>query len=90
MMNVNIKNAGVNLARLEFIAKKFVDLVDDFVFVGGSATALLITDARVPEVRITLDFDCIVDVLTLVEYHEVENKLRQCGFKQSIPKAFEM
>ncbi len=76
-------NIHSNLARLEYIATKLAYLVDDFVFVGGSITGLLVTDPNIPGIRITLDVDCVVDALSLTDYHKIEQQLRALGFNQS-------
>jgi len=68
MLNQN-KRANANLAMLEFMVKKLGALKDEFVFLGGCATALLIDDPIVPDIRTTLDVDCIVDVISLRHYH---------------------
>lgn len=78
------KRANANLAMLEFMVKKLGALKDDFVFLGGCATALFIDDPAVPDVRTTLDVDCIVDVISLRHYHQLEKKLTEQGFKKSI------
>ncbi|MGE4350363.1 MAG: hypothetical protein AB7D28_11460 [Candidatus Berkiella sp.] len=74
---------AVNLRMLEFIASKLENLCNDLVFLGGCATAALITDPSVPEVRATFDVDCIVDAISQSEYYKIEKKLRDKGFKQS-------
>ncbi len=83
MINQNSR-ACANLAMLEFVARKLEKLKDEFVFLGGCATALLLNDPVAPDVRTTLDVDCIVDVLSLKHYHQLEEKLTLQGFKQSM------
>lgn len=73
-----------NLKMLELVANKLGDLCDEVVFLGGSTTALFITELGAPDVRSTLDVDCIVDVISLTEYYQFEKKLLQCGFKKAI------
>lgn len=53
------------------------------MFLGRCATAALITDPNVPEVRATFDVDCIVDAISQSEYYKIAKKLRDKGFKQS-------
>lgn len=82
---INHKNfANSNLAMLALIAKKLGQLKDDFVFLGGCTTALFITDPATPDVRTTLDVDCIVDVMSTRCYHKLAKRLTKQGFKQSI------
>jgi hypothetical protein len=79
-----IPHATANLAMLEFIARKLGKLKDEFVFLGGCTIALLITDTAAPDVRYTIDVDCIVDVLSLTQYHKLERELQRQGFKRSL------
>jgi hypothetical protein len=73
-----------NLAMLRFVADKLGDLREEVVFLGGCATAVLVSDPGAPDVRRTLDVDCIVDVISLSDYNKLAKKLRQKGFTQSI------
>ncbi|MCK4869845.1 MAG: hypothetical protein KAS93_01920 [Gammaproteobacteria bacterium] len=59
-------------------------LKDDVVFLGGCAVVLFITDPLAPDVRPTNDVDCVVDVFSLSHYHQLAEKLKGCGFKQSM------
>lgn len=72
-----------NIKMLEFAATKLGDLCNKFVFLGGCTTALFITDTASPDVRYTLDVDCIVDVISLNQYQQLEKQLHQYGFKRS-------
>lgn len=73
-----------NLRMLEFVAIKLGEIRDDVVFLGGCTTGLFITDPEFPDVRYTLDVDCIVDVISLRQYHQLEKQLFKCGFKKSL------
>jgi hypothetical protein len=73
-----------NLRMLEFVATKLGEIRDDVVFLGGCTTGLFITDPEFPDVRYTLDVDCIVDVISLNQYHQLEKKLTEHGFKKSL------
>jgi len=73
-----------NIKSLEFMAVKLGDLCHKVVFLGGRTTALFITNKAAPDVRSTLDVDCIVDVISLNEYHQLEKNLRTLGFTQSL------
>jgi hypothetical protein len=54
-------------------------LVDRMVFLGGCATALLLTDPAAPEVRPTRDVDVITEVGSLAEYYRLADDLRAAG-----------
>ncbi|GAC1468404.1 MAG: hypothetical protein PVSMB11_04040 [Desulfuromonadaceae bacterium] len=71
-----------NLEMVIHVARKFGDLLDKVVFLGGSATGLLISDPAVPAVRITQDVDVIVEAATWIEYHRLEQELLNRGFAQ--------
>ena len=70
-----------NLEVLEMAAQALGPLCDELVFLGGCATALLITDSAAPPVRVTRDIDALAEVGTPAEYHQLENRLRQRGFE---------
>jgi hypothetical protein len=79
-----MKNARKsNLRMLAFMANKLGELKKEVVFLGGCTTALLITDPAVPDVRFTYDVDCIIDVISRINYREIEKTLRKQGFKQT-------
>lgn len=83
MQNKNsIKLANVKM--LEFAATKLGKICNDVVFLGGCTTGLFITDSSSPDVRYTFDVDCIVDVISLNQYHQLEKNLRKQGFKKSL------
>ncbi len=57
-------------------------LLGELVFVGGSTTALLITDTAAAEVRPTYDVDAIADVSSYVAYSALSQRLRDVGFTE--------
>lgn len=73
-----------NLELLIRIAEALGDVRERVVFVGGCATALLITDTGAAPVRVTEDVDAIVAVVSLAEYHRFGNDLRKLGFTQTL------
>lgn len=79
-MNTNI--AQRNLNSLTLIANRLDELCNEVTFVGGCTTGLLITDKAAPDVRFTVDVDCIINVVTKNEYHSLSKKLRSKGFKE--------
>jgi predicted nucleotidyltransferase len=70
-----------NMALLELVAAALGPLRDRFVFVGGCATGMLMTDVAAAPVRTTRDVDVIVEVLTLADYHALERELEKRGFR---------
>jgi hypothetical protein len=47
-----VKTVETNLAMIRHVAMRLGELRERMVFLGGAATALLITDTAVPDVRI--------------------------------------
>lgn len=73
-----------NIELLTRIAEALGDLRERFVFVGGCATALLITDPGAPAVRATHDVDAVVAIVSLPQYHRLGESLRARGFSQPL------
>ncbi len=69
-----------NLAMLELVVGRLGELVDEMVFLGGSATGRLLTDASAPPVRVTKDVDVIAEVASLSDYCTLAERLRGRGF----------
>ena len=44
----------------------------------------MITDKAAPDVRFTVDVDCIINVITRSGYYAISEKLRQKGLKEMI------
>lgn len=68
-----IKAGDVSLAMVRSVAERLGPLRQKAVFLGGAATALLITDEATPEVRATKDVDIIVEVLSKSDYYQLED-----------------
>lgn len=73
-----------NIALLTRVAAALGELRERLTFVGGCATALLITDPAADPVRATQDVDAIVAIVSLAEYHRLGSALRAKGFSQSV------
>jgi hypothetical protein len=71
-----------NLALLIDAAHLLKPLLDELVFVGGSTTALLITDKAAAEVRPTYDVDAIAEITSYAAYTEFSERLRRLGFTE--------
>jgi hypothetical protein len=64
-----------NLRMLEFASLKLGPLSDQMMFLGGCTTALFITDQATPDVRVTVDVDCIIDAASRQAYYKLSNAL---------------
>lgn len=71
-----------NLAMIRHVADRLGELRERMVFLGGAATALLITDTATPDVRVTTDVDVIVEIASRVEYYRLAELLRLHGFSE--------
>ena len=74
--------ASPNTELLRLIAERLGPLTDQVVFVGGTTTALLITDSGARGVRLTDDVDLLSDTETLADYYTFTAKLRKRGFEE--------
>lgn len=69
-----------NRIALEIVAKGLGDMLDQFVFVGGTVVELYASSDTYAESRQTEDVDCVVEVASLASYYILEEKLRDLGF----------
>lgn len=66
------------------VANKLQTLCNDVTFVGGAVLGFLITDELTPDVRFTMDVDCIVNIVNHSDYYKLSKKLREKGLKEII------
>ena len=71
-----------NIAMVEAVADLLGEMADRFVFVGGCAAGLLITDEARQSVRATKDVDLIVEVLSFASYYTLHDELKRLGLKE--------
>lgn len=71
-----------NRAILTKAARLLLPLQEEFVFLGGLALALLISDPAAPDVRPTEDVDVIVEAASYLKYSQLEERLRAHRFQQ--------
>jgi hypothetical protein len=71
-----------NLAMIRHVAARLGHLRERVVFLGGAATALLITDSAAPDVRVTIDVDVIVEIASRSDYYLLAESLRAAGFSE--------
>src|SRR5467141_2828120 len=74
--------ANPNLELLTDAAKLLEPLLGELVFVGGCATALLITDKAAADVRPTFDVDAIAEITSYVGYDTFSERLKKLGFQE--------
>jgi hypothetical protein len=74
--------ANPNLQLLTDAAKLLEPILGELVFVGGCATALLITDKAAGDVRPTFDVDAIAEITSYAGYTEFSERLKKLGFQE--------
>jgi hypothetical protein len=74
--------ANPNLGLLTDAAKLLQPLLQELVFVGGCATALLITDTAAADVRPTFDVDAIAEITSYAGYDTFSERLKKIGFQE--------
>ena len=76
-----------NIVRLKVVAKALAELEHHVVFVGGSVVELYCDDPARGEVRPTDDIDVVIELINKGSHADLEEKLRQIGFKHDIESA---
>lgn len=66
------------------VAAALGELCDELVLVGGCAASLLIDTPTAPPPRVTYDVDLIAVVAALRDYHALEERFAQRGFKRDV------
>ena len=74
--------ANPNLELLTDAAKLLEPLLGELVFVGGCATALLITDKAAADVRPTFDVDAIAEITSYAGYDTFFGKTQKARFSR--------
>ena len=70
-----------NTSALQTVAAALGPLLAEIVFVGGATIGLYAAALVAPESRYTEDGDCIIDLASYAHFVELEEKLRQRGFR---------
>jgi hypothetical protein len=71
-----------NSLLFEAAARLLRPLLHELVFLGGSATGLLITDQGASSIRATEDVDVITEVGSYAQYGTLSDRLREIGLKE--------
>jgi len=74
-------NPEIAKANILRVARKLGHLRERAVFLGGSVTAILITDPAAPDVRPTKDIDVVVQTVSYSEQTRLEEELRSLDFQ---------
>ena len=74
----------VAIENIRGVARQLGPLRERAVFLGGSTTALLVTDPAAPDVRPTKDVDVVVQTSSLSESTRLDEELRELGFQHCL------
>src|SRR5688572_29947427 len=66
----------------ESVVRLLTPILDQVVFVGGSTTGLLLTDAAAAGIRPTKDVDTIVNATSYAEYEALSERLKALGLAE--------
>jgi hypothetical protein len=77
-------NSFRNIVRIKVVAKALQELNNKVVFVGGAVVDLYADDPARGEIRPTDDVDVFMEVVSRLNYVEIEEKLREIGFKNDM------
>jgi predicted nucleotidyltransferase len=69
-----------SIYQIQLVAQGLGKLKDKVAFVGGATAGLYVTDSAAPEPRPTEDVDCIIEIYSRIDYHQLEEQLRSQGF----------
>ncbi|MDP2600590.1 MAG: hypothetical protein Q8P84_07675 [Deltaproteobacteria bacterium] len=72
-----------SIEMIQVVAKSLQDLKEDVVFIGGATVALYFDEEVLFEVRPTDDVDCVIELTTRAQYYQLEEKLREKGFRNA-------
>lgn len=78
---------NVNIERIKSVFDALESLVKECVFVGG-ATVSFYADRMAEEVRPTDDVDILVEIVSLIDFTTMEEKIRALGFQNDMQAKF--
>lgn len=70
-----------NIKRLQDVADGLEELNEKMVYVGGAVAELYVTDPASTDIRPTMDIDCVTELASYSKLSQLENSLREKGFK---------
>lgn len=74
-----MKALDPNRVMIIHVATRLEPLLEQFVFLGGCALGLLISDSSAPAPRMTVDVDVIVEVGSRSDYNHLKSQLYELG-----------
>ena len=69
---------------MRLVAEEFEPIGLPFAFVGGCALHLLVDRPEFTDFRPTDDVDIIIEIVTLIQYYDLEARLREAGCRNDM------
>lgn len=76
-----------SIARISGIARALGELSAEVVFIGGAIAPLLQTHPAIPRVRATKDVDAVIASTHYANFHALETRMKDLGFKVDVSDA---
>ncbi|MDR1951786.1 MAG: hypothetical protein LBP96_06125 [Bacteroidales bacterium] len=70
-----------NIEKVQMVAQALGEIREQVVFVGGSIGELYVEKPELTDIRATIDVDCVVDLVSYLDYGKLEEQLRKLGFQ---------
>jgi predicted nucleotidyltransferase len=70
-----------NIEKVQMVAQALGEIREQVVFVGGSIAELYAKNPELSDIRPTIDVDCVVNLVSYLEYGKLEEHLRKLGFQ---------
>jgi hypothetical protein len=72
------------ISMLEKVAEVFSQVDTTIVFTGGATISLYLDEVAAPDIRPTYDVDCVVEIMSRMEYYKFLELLRPLGLQETI------
>jgi len=77
-------NHHTNQVRIAAVAQALAELNNEVVFVGGAVVSLYSPKPEMMDIRVTDDVDVIIEIANRGKYIQLQERLRELGFKEDI------
>lgn len=75
-----MENREINISVVAEVAAALKDMKEEMVFVGGAVISLYTDDPAADEIRPTQDIDMTLNIVNLVHWEQIQDKLGSLGF----------
>lgn len=75
-----MENREINIGVVAEVAEALQELREDMIFVGGAVISIYANDPAADEIRPTQDIDMALNIVSLHQWEQLQNKLQKLGF----------